>query len=216
MDETLRRVAPLTGIGAVALFVIASIVAMVDSPDFAGSAQEIATYYVEEKNSVLTGATLIAISAPLFAWFFGSLRAGIARAEGGPGRLASTAFGAGIGTLTLIVGGWMITAMGALRADEDGQIGLEAATVFFDISNILIGAGAPALMAATLLATAIASLRYKALLPSWLAVITIVVAIVDVIPPISFAGLALSMLWILIVSVLLYVQRVTVEPTVRA
>jgi hypothetical protein len=84
--------------------------------------------------------------------------------------------------------------------------------VFFDLTSILFGAAAPAAFAAKLLATAVASLRYRALLPAWLAVVTIVLAIVNVIPPISWVGMLISLLWIAIVSGLLYAQRATVEP----
>ena len=72
----------------------------------------------------------------------------------------------------------------------------------------------PAAAAAALAATAVASLRYKAILPAWLAYLSIVLAIIDVIPPISWLGALLGILWVLVVSILLYVQRVTEEPGV--
>lgn len=216
MDETLRRLAPLTGIGAVVLLVAGMIIAAKGSPGFAGPAEEIADYYVDETGRILAATVLFAIAAPFFVWFLGCLRTGIARVEGGATRLASTAFGAGIAALALLLAALMINAMGALRADEDGQIALEAATVFFDTTNVLFGAAAPAAFAATLIATAVASLRHKAVLPGWLAVATIVLGVVNVIPPIAWVGMLISLLWIAIVSGLLYAQRVTVEPVVRA
>jgi hypothetical protein len=208
MDATLRRLAPLTGIGFVVLSVFAIIIGLSDSPDFAASEREIVDFYADNKDEILIATIAITVSAPFYIWFLGCVRSAIARAEGGTTRLASTAFGAGVASLALWLAGWLINAMGALRLDENDTIGAQTATAYWDIGQILAFAAVGAAAAGLLAATAIASLRYKAILPAWLAYITIVIAIVDVIPFISFIGIFLGLLWILVVSVMLYVQRV--------
>lgn len=209
MDATLRRLAPLTGVGFVALYVAGTVITLDGSPDFAGPAEEIAEYYSDDSGRILAGTMVGVIGAPFYIWFLGCLRTAIAKAEGGSTRLASTAFGAGVASLATGLAGLMINAMGALRADEDGQISATAAQTYFDIGQILGFAATPAAVAGLLLATAVASLRYKAILPAWLAYVTIALAIVDVIPPISWIGQMVGLLWALVVSVMLYRQGVT-------
>ena len=213
MDPSMSRFAPLAGVVFVVLYVIANIVGMSDSPDFAGTPQEITEYYTDKKDEILIGGFIGVISVPFFIWFAGALRSAIARVEGGTTRLASTAFGASIAAVAAGVAGLMVTAMGALRFDEQDAISPEVATVYYDIGQILGFAAVPALLAAGLFATALASLRYKAILPAWLAYLTIVLGIIDVIPPISWLGTLLGILWVLVVSILLYRQGATAEPT---
>lgn len=214
MDATLRRLAPLTGVIFVALYVISTVIGLKGSPDFAGTSQEISEYYVDKQDEILISSVLAAIATPFFLWFAGCLRSAIARVEGGTARLASTAFGASVAALALGVGGVMVNAMGALRVEEQGEISADIATAYFDIGQILSFAAVPAAIAAGLAATAVASLRYRAILPAWLAYLTLVLALVDVIPPISWIGTMVGVLWVLVVSVLLYVQRVGEEPAV--
>jgi hypothetical protein len=204
-----RRLAPLSGVIAVVLYAIGTAVGLSDSPDFPGSTREISEYYADKKDSILVGAILGVISVPFFIWFAACLRTAIARVEGGATRLASTAFGASIAAITAGTAGLLVGAMGALRLDDQDTLDPAVATAYFDINNILGFAAVPALFAAALLATAIASLRYRAILPPWLAYVSIVLAIVDVIPPISWAGTLVGVVWVLVVSVMLYMQGTT-------
>ena len=211
MDATLRRLAPLSGVIFVVLYVIGSIIGMSDSPDFAGSSQEITEYYTDSKDEILVATVIAAIATPFYIWFLGCLRSAIARVEGGTTRLASTAFGAGIAAGAAGVAGVMVNAMGALRIDEQDTIAGPTATAYYDIGQILAFAATPALLAAGLVATAVASLRYRAILPAWLAYVTIVLAIIDVIPPISWLGTLLGLVWVLVVSGIFYTQHVADE-----
>lgn len=216
MDATLKRLAPLTGVVFVVLYVIATAVGGDGAPDFAGPADEVVAYYSDSTDQILFGAVVGAISTPFFLWFAGCLRSAIARVEGGTTRLASTAFGSAVAALSLGVAGTMVNAMAALRVDEQGEISPDAAATYFDIGQILSFAAVPAAIAAALAATAVASLRYKAILPAWLAYGSLALAVVDVIPPISWAGTLVGLVWVLVVSVLLYTQRVTEEPVATA
>ncbi len=206
MDATLRRLAPLSGVAFVALYVLSAVIGLSDSPDFAGPSEEIAQYYVDNNDEILMSTVLAAIATPFFIFFAGCLRTAIARVEGGTTRLATTAFGSAMAAVALGIGGVMVNAMAALRVDEQGEISSEVATAYFDIGQILSFAAVPAAIAAGLAATAVASLRYRAVLPAWLAYLTLVLALVDVIPPISWIGTMVGILWVLVVSVLLYTQ----------
>jgi hypothetical protein len=206
MDATSRRLVPLSGVVFVALYVLSMVIGFSDSPDFAGPPEEVAQYYADKKDEILMSTVLAAISAPFFIFFAGCLRTAIARVEGGTNRLAATAFGSSIAAVALGIGGVMVNAMAALRIDEQGEIPPEVATAYFDIGQILGFAAVPAAFAAALAATAIASLRYRAVLPAWLAYLTLILALVDVIPPISWIGTMVGILWVLVVSVLLYRQ----------
>ena len=207
MDATARRLAPLTGVVFVALYVIASIIGLEGSPDFAGTPEEISTFFVDQQDEILISTVIASFSAPFFLWFAACLRSAIARAEGGTARLASTAYGASVAALALGIGGVFVTAMGALRVEEQGEISPELAAAYFDIGQILSFGALPAAIAAGLAATAIAALRYRAVLPVWLAYLTLVLAVVDLIPPISWIGTLVGIPWVLVVSVLLYGQR---------
>ena len=206
MDATLRRLAPLSGVAFVALYVLSAVIGLSDSPDFAGPSEEIAQYYIDNNDEILMSTVLAAIATPFFIFFVGCLRTAIARVEGGTTRLATTAFGSAMAAVALGIGGVMVNAMAALRVDEQGEISSEVATAYFDIGQILSFAAVPAAIAAGLAATAVASLRYRAVLPAWLAYLTLVLALVDVIPPISWIGTMVGILWVLVVSVLLYTQ----------
>jgi hypothetical protein len=211
MDATLRRYAPLSGAIFAVLYFVSILIGMSDSPEFADTEREIASWYVDSKDEILVGLVIGIVSAPFYVWFLGCLRTAIARVEGGNTRLASTAFGAGVASLALVIAGIVITAMGALRVEEQDAIGLQAAAVYYDIGQVVAFSGAAAAAAATLAATALASLRYRAILPVWLAYLTFVLALLDIIPPISWAGFLIGLLWTLVVSILLFVQRVTDE-----
>ena len=202
-----QGLAALAGVVFVALFVVSSLIGLSDSPDFAGPRDEIATFYADKKDEIQIATVLAAISVPFFIWFAGRVRSAIAKVEGGTARLASIAYGAAIAAVATGIAGTMVNAMGSLRVDEQGEIAADTATAYFDIGNILSFAATTAAVAATLFDTGLAVLRYKAILPAWFACITIVLGIVDVIPPISWASMMIGVLWVLIVSVMLYVSR---------
>ena len=211
MDATMRRLAPLSGVVFVVLYVISTLVGMSDSPDFAGTPEEITEYFTDSKDEIIIGGLIGVVSIPFFVWFAGCLRSAIARVEGGTTRLASTAFGASIAAVAAGAAGLMIGVMGALRVDEQDAISPAVATAYYDVSQILSFAAVPALLAAGLVATAVASLRYRAILPAWLAYLSLVLAVVNVIPPISWAGTLVGIIWVLVVSILLYRQGVEEE-----
>ena len=69
---TWERFAPLTGVGAVVLW----IVGLVTMGDVAGKSKgsELLAYYRDNDNRILVGFVVFAIGVALFIWFLGSLR----------------------------------------------------------------------------------------------------------------------------------------------
>jgi hypothetical protein len=207
MDATLKRIAPLSGVVFVVLYVAGVLIAMKGSPDFAGDPAAIQTFFENESNRILWGACLAILSLPFWFLFLGNLRSGMAKAEGGAERLSATAFGSGVAAAATGTAGFLVGAMGAMRADDAGKIDAATATVMWDVWQVLAFTATVAVLSAFSLAVGVASLRYGAVIPKWLGVVAILLAIVYLIPPISWAALPVGLLLTLIISVLLFQQR---------
>lgn len=149
---------------------------------------------------------LALVSLVFLVWFLSSLRRTLLAAEGGDGRLTAVAFGGGLITTALLMAGFALNALAALRADEDGTIAAEVAVVLQDGSSILQGLAATMAMVVLLAATAIVTLRFRAL-PIWLGWASVVLAIIGLIGPISWIVLLLFPLWVLATSIVLYRQQ---------
>jgi hypothetical protein len=202
-----ERFAPLTGVVAVVLWVIAVIVIeAADSPDEDAGGQEIATYFEEETGTILAGSFLLMLGAAAFLWFLGSLRARIHVAEGGVGRLASIVFASGIVLSAMTLGLAAPQAAGALTADET-EPGIEpgAAQVFEGLGDGFFVA-AEATVVVFFLAVAVAGLRTR-VLPVWLAWASIVLAVAALLPWIGWAVYIWGLpLWVLIASIWMFLR----------
>lgn len=203
----LERLAPLTGIVAVAFWVLAVVVleAIGDTPDDSAPATEIRAYFDEEQGTIFAGSVLFGVGTAFFLWFLGSLRAALREAEGPPGRLSAIAFGAGVGMQTLLLAFIAPTLAGAAALDYlDRDLSPEAAEALFVIGDgFLIMSFLLALP--FLAATGIAVARTR-VLPAWLGWVTLALGIVMV-TPVSWIFFFLGLpLWTLLVSVLLYLR----------
>ncbi len=204
MDATLKRIAPLTGIVFVILYVVGMLISMKDSPDFAGDPHKIQAYFQEYDGRIMFGGLLSIISLPFWFLFLGCLRSAMAKAEGGAGRLTATAFGSGVAAAATGAAGTFLGVMGAVRVSNTGKIDVATATVLWDAWQVLAFSATLAILSAFSLAVGVASLRYGAVLPKWLGVVAILLAIVYVIPMISWMALPVGLVSTLIISVLLY------------
>ena len=109
--------APLSGIVFAALL-LASFVVSGSSPDTNDSTQKVVQVWSDNDTKQIVGAILSALAIVPFIWFLGSLRSALRVAEGGTGRLASIAFGAG-----LVLGAFNTRSPGTeglLRANNRG------------------------------------------------------------------------------------------------
>lgn len=94
-EQRWERLAAATGIGFVILGVAAYLIA--GQPPKAGdSAEQIVSYYTENRDSVVLSGYLWGVAGILFLWFLGSLRAHLRVAEGEAGRLSAVVFGSGL------------------------------------------------------------------------------------------------------------------------
>lgn len=199
----LTRWAPLSGIGFVALWIAAFVLLAGEEGE---SDAAIVAHYADDSNrgQDVIAFDLIVAAALCFLGFLAVLRNRLEATKGGRASLAAAAFGAGIAATTLwLVAGvfWMAVAYTAnetneFRVDPDTQrLVSEMAYLFF-----VAGAYASILV---VLGTSLA-LRTR-LLPKWLGVLGLVVAVsllgaLGVFPFFLFLG------WVLIVSVVLLVR----------
>ena len=209
--NTLRRLAPLAGLGGVALVVVG--LAMDQAPSSGWPNARIEAWYQHHgSGSWLLSGYLIAAGAPLLVIFVADLRQRFAAAGAGE-RAQSIALGAGIAwAVTLLTGAGLYAAVPA------AMIFSHAPAPGADISRFTLGASYGTLvmfsaLAASLLAltTSVVSLRHR-VLPGWLAIAGIPASLL------MLANAALPMgvitLWYAAASISLTARRPATAPAV--
>jgi hypothetical protein len=204
----LERFAPLAGLLFVLLLVVAVIVGG-ETPDADDSLQKVVEYWNDNKDQNIAASIIAAIATVPFLWFAGVLRSVLAAAEGLPTRLASTAWGGAI----LTAAGWlMIVAFNFVAADTAGDVE-PAVTQTFSVLQadfffpLAIGASV------FLLASGLAIVRFG-VLRSWLGWAAIVLGVACLTPG-GFIAILLMLVWIIVVSVMLF-QRTAPAPPAPA
>jgi hypothetical protein len=195
--STAERLEPLTGlVFAIAFLVI--IFTSSNSPDADAHTAKVIHYWTKHKDSEIATSVIAAIAFLFFAWFAGCLRARLAVVEGGGRRLANVSFG---GALIMTVGALLFSALSFTAADTVGKVPPTVTQSIHALDNDLFFplVGGAALF---LLAAGVLSLRTRAL-PAWLGWVAVVLGIVSLTPVGFFAFLA-SILWVAVVSVVLY------------
>ena len=198
--------APLTGVLFVVLVVVAVIVGG-ETPDADDGIGKVVAYWSDNDGKAIASAIIAAYSAVFFLWFAGTLRAVLAAAEGPPTRLASTAWG---GAILVTVGWSILIAATFVAADTAGDVAPQVtqtlsvlqADFFFPLA---VGAGV------FLLANGLAILRTGAL-QSWIGWVAVVLG-VAAISPVGFFAIVLMLVWILVVSVVLFQSSGRVRPS---
>ncbi len=195
------RIAPLTG----ALFLVLLIVGFIVSgepPDAErGNAREIVEHYVDNKDSVMFGALLLAWAAAALAFFGGYLRTVLRDRGEDSGFLPSMAMA---GALTIAIGGAIdatIVLTMAETADDVGAGTILTLSALFENDFVPIALGT----FIYLLATGLSVVRGAGALPKWLGWIALVLAVVTL-TPIGFVGFMGMGLFTLIASVLLTIR----------
>lgn len=206
MESRVGRLAPLTGIGFVILYVVGTVMVLPDSPDFMDHPAANLKYYVEHKSDIITGAMLLLFASGLLLWFLGSVRHTLGAAEGGEHRVSAIAFGSGAVGVALFLGGVTAFVLPALRLNEADRLDAATATVFTDLSNGLLGIGAALAFGVGLIAAAVVGVRHRALPKVW-AWLTALIGVVMVVPLISWFGIFfLFPLWVLVSAILMLVR----------
>lgn len=91
-----------TGILAVVLLLVSTFM-VPTQPKIDDSAVSVQAYFTDHASVVRAAAYVGGLALALFFWFLGSLRAYLARVEGGGGRLTAIVFGAAVATGTVFV-----------------------------------------------------------------------------------------------------------------
>jgi hypothetical protein len=129
-----------------------------DIPDFDAPAADWSTFYADNADQVQLGATILGVGLFFFVWFLGSLRAALATAEGGTGRLSSVAFGGGLLGSTFVIIGMSAALAASLRAGPDVD---PAITQALNDVNFLTAAPIAGAFTAMFAATAIVGYRHR-------------------------------------------------------
>ena len=207
----LERFAPLTGIVAVALWIVGVIVQ--ESSDLADkdTPEEILAVLQSDANTIIAGGVIFAFGVVFFIWFLGSLRSTLFAAEGGVGRLSSIAYGSGmLAALSLI----LQVAPSVQGAFDEDDLSPEAAQALQSVGEAAFG-GTEFTLLAMFAAVGLIILRTR-VFGAWLGWVSLAIALLLAIIPIGWAGVVWAFpLWTLVVSVLLF-RRGSTSPAVTA
>ncbi len=197
------RVGPVAGILAVLLTVVAVVLTSGDMPDFIDDAETIAAYYEDDPGKLIGGYVIDALGTILLVVFAAALyvRLGGVRR----GTLPPAAFGGAVAMAAMFMVYDVINLGLAFRADEDGTVPADTAALLNDVSNLALGLGAT-MFAAVFVACAAWSALGSGVLPRWLCYVSFLLALGLLIAPISWAFLPILILWVLVVSVLMWMQ----------
>lgn len=200
-ESRLERMAPLTGVVFVGLVVAGTV--LINNYEFLPPGEELKSFYEDNSGTARLGHFLLMVSSAFLIWFAGSVRSTLRTAEGGTGRLSAVAFGGGVlaaATILIAHGAGMAAAV---RGLSDGGIPTETAITLFDLSGVLMGNAVPIGFAVLLGASAVVSLR-TGVFARWLSWVAAVVAVGLLIPEINFAIIGVAVLWVLIMSFVIY------------
>lgn len=208
-----ERYAPWTGVLAVVLWVVGFLILM--SPGNVAqdaSPEQVLDYHQRNGGPVIAGSFIFMLGVLSFVWFLGSLASSLRVAEAGAGRVASIAFGGGLG---MAVCALLLPSGGVYVALAAGTMSAASADALRHLPGVFyIGVE---LFAAVLVgATGLVALR-TAVLPRWLAWVSLLLGLVLLIPPIGWVGVLLGVpLWTLTVSLLLIRAAGTSGPEAAA
>lgn len=208
------RRAPLTSAVAFAVLVVIGVVlSLADSPDNDAAGAEIARYYNDHETRVLFGAWLFTLSTVPLLFFVTSVRAAIRREEGDR-HLATAALSGGLVAISMLIASNAATVAAAGRASFDkGVLAPQSAQTLWDLSSALyVLSGIPM---AVLVATVGLAALHRALLPRWLSIVSLVIALGLAIPFVAWAVYLLFVLWVIAVGIVLNRRAGVEEPVVR-
>lgn len=222
-----EQIGVASGVVAVAALVVAgSLISTYPGSD--ASSQEIRTFILDNRRTLLTQSLLGAGAVAFGVWFFGSLRSTLRRAEGGTGRLSGIAFAGGVASLVGVLASSMLTITMANRVAETAEPGVTLA--LWQLGNAALVVSVFPFVAAVL-ATSLLALR-TGVLPRWLAYAGVIPIGLATLAPISIyyesgdmgLGSNLTFLsaiggilgWILVTSVVLTVRLSSPMETVVA
>ena len=205
-----RRLLPLSGIVFVVLLLVAVVGLGGNTPESDASAAKVAAFYGDQSGRQFFAAFVLAATAP-FLVFFASALAACVRLDGGhrhrPIWERVVTAGAAITAAAAVIAALIHFAL-ADGADQNvSPIALQALNVLD--ANVWLpfnsGLGVMMLGAAGLLLT-------ETVLPRWLGWLALLAGVALFIPFADFIALIVALLWIILVSVMLYLGSTPTEP----
>ena len=196
-----RDLAALTG----ALFVVLVLVAFLalggDTPDGDASAAKVVSFYKDNDTKELIASLVLALSAVSMVFFSAIVRERARSVVVGRSILPTVAFAGGVITAT---GFLVAAAIHFALADysEDIQPAAAQAINAIDSDFFLPFTSGLAIL---ILAMSLIAVRGRGLIPRWLAWVGIVLFVVFF-TPVGFIAFGLSGIWIIVVSILLYLR----------
>lgn len=197
-----RRLTPLMGVVSVVLFVISIFVIESGStPDADATGAELAEYLDGALGRLAVALVLWGIGTITLVWFLDDVRAHVSRAADKYGRLF---FYFGLGVAIFMLASFLPDMAGAFASDEtEGALDPGAAQAIGSLGDGFFF-GAEMMIAGMLLFAGLAAVTARAL-PTWLGWLSLLFAVVALIPPIGWAIVVWGLpLWILIVSAVLW------------
>lgn len=198
----LERLAPLTGVVSVVLFLVGAVV--ISNYDFLPPAEKVADYLNSNPTRVYVGAYLASISGFFLIWFAGSVYSALREREGGTGRLSMIAFGGGVASAVALGIAFTSILSAGLRAGAPGGITPVGAVTMFDFWGQIAGQMFAISLAVFIGATAVLSIRTD-VFPAWFGWVSVLVAF-GLLTPVAYFILAFAVVWLLVVSIWLYLK----------
>ncbi len=196
MPDSLRRLAPLTGIVFAALLLVTFFFSPSAPSQHDNGAQVIAHFRLHH-SAIMIGNFCGALAVIFFIFFAGSLRSFLRGKDGGEG-LSAVALG---GAVLLGAGGAIFSSLEWALSETRNSISPAAAEAINILSNNLFWPFEAGLVVFSI-AIGLAILRTAAL-PKWLGWVMIVIGVIGV-TPVGFFGFFVVMIWSVIVAVMVY------------
>jgi hypothetical protein len=195
MPDSLRRLAPLTGI--VFAVLLAVTFTTPSTPDVHDTGQQVIQHYNDHKSAHLLGDITGGVAVVFFLFFISALRSFFKDKEGADG-LSMAAFAGGI---LIAVGGGLFTSLDVALIDARHDISPQAVQALNVLSNDIFFPFEIGLIVFAL-CTGLAIIASGAL-PKWLGWVMVVIGVVAF-TPVGFFGFFVVLLWSVIVAILIY------------
>jgi hypothetical protein len=195
MPDSLRRLAPLSGVVFAALLVVTF--TSPSTPGVHASGAEVISHYQTHHSAHLLGDICGGIAVVFFLFFISSLRSYFSDKEGADG-LSRAAFAGGI---LIAVGGGIFTGLDVALIDARHDVSPQAAQALNVLNNDFFFTFEIGLIVFAL-CIGLAILA-SAALPKWLGWVMVVIGVVAF-TPVGFFGFFVVLLWSAIVAILIY------------
>jgi hypothetical protein len=207
MPDSLRRLAPLTGVVFAVLLVFTFILTW-NTPGVHDSGLKVISYYKDHNGKELLGNFLGAIGVAFFLFFVASLRSYLRQFPGAEGPSAMALAGATL----LGVGGAIFTSLGFALADARNSISPPAAEALNVLSNDFFW---PFTLGVAVFGIGIGiAIVNSGALPKWLGWVAFVLGVIAF-TPLGFFSFIVFLPWSAVVGVMVY-MRAGAAPTTDA